>query len=227
MSAMTSTGSPLPTAWLAPPPGLVHSNQVTTIEPVPIAISATIALVVGAIIFILFRRKDKEIFLGDRITSAPETENPADASRHVKVRNNMPVNISAPQVLHLPPTQRTLTNPHSRFETPKINAVLGWKDEVESSHVEIAQPAPLAHQSYYALSRSQHNHYGSDDETLKNDEKNSAYVPYPRSDASYGMHDRGAHRFGLTDRAHFFDGESIVRRSPLSLASKTRLGDAY
>lgn len=67
----------------------------------------------------------------------------------------------------------------------------------------------------------------SDDETLKEDDKNSAYVPYPRSDASEDVRYGGMSKLGVPDRAHFYDGDSVVRRSQLSLASKTGLGDAY
>lgn len=69
--------------------------------------------------------------------------------------------------------------------------------------------------------------YDSDDETRKDDEKNSAYVPYPRSDASGSMQYGVKGRLGVSDRARLYDGDSMVRRSPLSLASKTGLGDAY
>jgi hypothetical protein len=215
------------TAWLAPPPGLSHSNHVTKIEPEPIAISATIALLVGVILIVLLSRKDKEVFLGDRITSASETEKPSDASRPVKTRNKTPLIISAPQVLHVPPTQIPPTNPPPRFDSPKLNAVLSWKDEVDFGHINKAQPVPAAHLSYYAPPRSQHDEYYSDDEPLKDDQRNSAYVPYPHSDASGGVYYGDTSRLGAPNRAHAYNGDSTVRRSPLSLASKTRLGDAY
>lgn len=184
------------------------------------------AFIAGAIIIILFSRKDKEVFLEDRFPTTPETKNTADVPRHIKGISNMPVTISAPQILHLPPEQPSPIPPPT-FATPKLNAVLGWQDGVDYSYAKSTQPAPRAHQSYYPPPRSHYDMYDSDDETLKDDEKNSAYVPYPRSDASGGVRFGGASKLGVSDRAHMYDGDSMVRRSPLSLASKTGLGDAY
>jgi hypothetical protein len=60
MAASSSPASALPTAWLAPPPGLLSSANKATIEPASIAVSAVIAAFVIIFVFLIFNRKKRK-----------------------------------------------------------------------------------------------------------------------------------------------------------------------
>lgn len=218
---------PLPTAWLAPPDGLLPSNHATKIEPVPIAISATVAVVISAVVFILFHRKGKEVFLEDRIQDAADDKTPAAVEGHSANNNDMTTIIESPRYQHLLPAQPApVAGQPNANNHPKLDVMLGFQYHWNPEHEQKIPQPPLTHQTHFApvLRR---NEYGSDIDPLKDDEKNSAIVPYPRSEASDDSHGGGQGARERSDRLQVFDGESMVRRSPLSLASKSRLGDAY
>jgi hypothetical protein len=62
---MSSAASPIPTVWLAPPPGLLPSTYTFVIEPASIAISAILATSTLIFISIVFSKKNKSNFLDD------------------------------------------------------------------------------------------------------------------------------------------------------------------
>ncbi|KAH7406080.1 hypothetical protein DE146DRAFT_754067 [Phaeosphaeria sp. MPI-PUGE-AT-0046c] len=214
----------LPTAWLAPPDNIVTSRYSTSIAPIPITISATIALIVGTAVLALFNRKEKDIFLDDRIPDVAET-----TARTVipdATSNNLP-----PARKGIPPIQRPLSiyakpiKRHSSFENqPKLDAVLGLKVNWDSEHSIQTPRSPMIRPSYFAPS---HVDCVFDMDTLKDDEKNSAYVPYPSSEASDDTHEYGHSGLGRAQHLSVLDGESVFRPSPLSHDSRTDLGDAY
>jgi hypothetical protein len=230
---MVLTESALPTAWLAPPEGLLPSNHITKIEPVPIAISATVALVVGALAIILFNRKGKDMFIEDHITNTSEDDVPVAVAAHSGIRSENPAAV-ADQIgdvrkSHLEPViapqspssgllreHRAGRQPSFGYQ-PKLDAVLGWKDDWEPGRNR-TQLSPIERRAYYASARAPYDEYEYDRDILDDYEKNSAYLPLPRSAASGDA---------SMERSLMFSHDPDKRRSMLSLASKTRLGDAY
>lgn len=258
---MTSAGSSLPTAWLAPPPGLLPLNQATKIEPVPIAISVTLTFIVGALVVILFSRKNKDVFLEDKMIALPENEHSTAASTAAS-RQGSP-NISLPYDVQVPERFRALSDPsisQTRLPQPtqgsstpnfsrpqparrdvaprwqsseqKLDNVLGLNNDWERRHnTATSSKSPLGHKSYYEpMPPRKANYEYCDDDTLEDDEENSAYVPFPGSDMSDFSYDGGKYGFRREEGSRAADRDSLdflARRSPFSLASKTRLGDAY
>jgi hypothetical protein len=224
MSSTSSSQLALPTGWLAPPPGLVPSTQPVKIVPIPIAITATLVCIVGTIFFFHFARKDKEVFLEDRTIHAPQHQEFASDAGHGGTNDRPPIPAEPHAVQHLPPA---LGNPARQQpgsqQAPKAIAMLGmgghnWQPE--TSNIEPAQ---------YQQVRDDKEYYGpdyesDDDETLNDYEKDSAYWPPPRSDASEG-YDKEMGRLRYSGRPRLSDGS--VRRSAFEPTSKTRLGDAY
>ncbi|KAJ4373894.1 hypothetical protein N0V83_002633 [Neocucurbitaria cava] len=74
MAAPSSTNTQLPTVWLAPPPSLLPSNHHVSVEPIPIAISSVIALLVLVVVTLMFNKKRKFGDLDD-ITEKEHTAN--------------------------------------------------------------------------------------------------------------------------------------------------------
>jgi hypothetical protein len=228
MSLTQSIASPsplaLPTGWLASPPGLVPSTQPVKIEPIPIAIVVTIVCIISAIVVFFLARKDKELFLEDRIIHAPRNQESAAGAGHGGTNDRTPVAVKPHAVQDPPPA---LGNPARQQpgsqQAPKASAMLGmgghnWQPE--TSNIEPAQ---------YQQVRDDKEYYGpdyesDDDETLNDYEKDSAYWPPPRSDASEG-YDKEMGRLRYSGRPRLSDGS--VRRSAFEPTSKTRLGDAY
>jgi hypothetical protein len=71
------------------------------------------------------------------------------------------------------------------------------------------------------------NYESSDDETLRDDERYSAHVPFPSSDVDVSELSYDGGEYGYLRREDDgYDVEACDSQS-LSLASKTRLGDAY
>jgi hypothetical protein len=234
--------SPLPTAWLAPPEGLLPSNHITKFEPVPIAVSATIALIVGAVAIILFNRKGKDVFLEDYIINASENVVPAAITAHNGIRNEIPVavagqvnnirntiqdTVNLPQIQYPGPVREHYAERQPSFGyQPKLHAVLGWKDNRELDRNK-AQLSPSEFRPYREPTRRQCDEYEHDRETLNDYEKNSAYLPFARSATSGNLFGSEVGERGGSDRSLLFARDSVNRRSFISLASKTRLGDAY
>jgi hypothetical protein len=100
---MTSTGSSLPTAWLAPPPGLLHSDHATRIAPVPIAISVTLTIIVGVFVVFLFTRGNKDVFLEDKIIATQKgNDEPRAAPRDGSPNIGLPYNVHVPERFRAP-----------------------------------------------------------------------------------------------------------------------------
>jgi hypothetical protein len=218
---MTSTTTTLPTAWLAPPEGLLPGNHKVNISPIPIAISSTITVLVGALVIILFKYKKKGMFLKDHIIHDSDNGGPT---------TNQTPRVSQVPAIQYPPPTLTSSKPAPRAiePGPKLQAVLGL---TRTNDARQDKPSPLGHQSYYAPRAAHHRGYDLDDENINDEDKNSAYLPYPHSDISDDVRKvlpdwlevpRG--NGGPSPRSN---ADSSRVRSPLSLASKTRLRDAY
>jgi hypothetical protein len=254
---MTSTGSSLPTAWLAPPPGLLHSDHATRIAPVPIAISVTLTIIVGVFVVFLFTRGNKDVFLEDKIIATQKgNDEPRAAPRDGSPNIGLPYNVRVPErfraasestipKFHLPQPAHglsTLINfSHPSHARPcchvpsawqtneqKLDTLLGLNNTWQRTHNISTQPTspPFGNKSYYAPSRKV-NYDSSDDETLRDDERNSAHVPFPSSDVDVSELSYDGGEYGYLRREDDgYDVEACDSQS-LSLASKTRLGDAY
>jgi hypothetical protein len=220
---MTSTASALPTTWLAPPERLLPANHKINIQPIPIAISSTIAIIIGALVIILFSHKRKDMFLEDRIIYAPDNENPAPTTTRIATTQHIPHVTEVPEPQNPSLTLPTSSSvPPSLEPRPKLDAMLGLPVNSASRHNRRAQTSPTVHQSYYKPRTTHPREYDPDEETLNNWERNSAYLPYPRSDVSDDVHTKAPHWLEVPR-----DHELLRSTSSLSLASKTRLGDAY
>ncbi|OAL05928.1 hypothetical protein IQ06DRAFT_73474 [Phaeosphaeriaceae sp. SRC1lsM3a] len=227
----------LPIAWLAPPDNLLPSKNGTNIPPAPIAISATIALIVGTAVVVLFSRKNKDVFLEDRIPDTAETSSPTAIADNIKNNNNGYPPIDNRPLIQRPPSihAKTIMRQPSFESQPKLDAVLGFKDNWDFEHIvqtprlpiirhTTPRSPPVTQPLYFPPSRVDD---VSDVDTLMDDEKNSAYVPYPRSEASDDPRGYGRSGLGMAENLQVLDDDSVLRRSPLSLDSRTNLGDAY
>jgi hypothetical protein len=219
--AMTSTTTALPTAWLAPPEGLLPGHHQIPITPIPIAISSTIAVLGGAVVIVLFSYKKKGMFLEDHIIH--DSDNKGSIT-------DQDLRVSQIPAIQLPPPTLPGSNPPPpAIEAgPKLQAVLGITRRHDARQDELS---PLGHQSYYAPHTEHFRGCDSDDETLNDEDKNSAYLPYPHSDVRDNLRKVSPHGLevprGNGGRSPESDVDSFRVRSPLSLESKTRLGDAY
>ncbi|KAF2823392.1 hypothetical protein CC86DRAFT_384756 [Ophiobolus disseminans] len=231
MSSAQSNQTPqlsLPTGWLIPPPGLLPASHPIKIEPVPIAISVTLAFIVGAVVIIFLCRKDKDVFLEGRVVRAPKNKKPTAAARHGDDQNRRLVATKVPEIRHPSPSRAM---PEQRQpglqQAPKVIAKLGWdfngNPQPESSRIEYPedQPPP-GHQQYYDPNRD--SKYDSDDETLNEYKRNSAYWEMPQSEVGEPFDKEMRARYGTTERSR---ASGSVRHSPFGLASNTWLGDAY
>ncbi|KAH3912255.1 hypothetical protein HBH56_123790 [Parastagonospora nodorum] len=246
---MTATGSSLPTAWLAPPPGLLPTNQKVKITPVPIAISATIALIIGALVMLLFNRKHKDVYLSDKPAPVPKKEEPKAPAEDNPLHISSPVEVRVPSAVqyalsHInPPTYQHPYRPPPTFPRAyqsqtqvsewrpsgqKLDAMLGV-DHRDWQHDGRMSPRRT---SYIAsgLPRRAYD-YGSDDGTLRDDEKNSAYVPFNASEFDYEQQEKSGH--GGLDSSHISEDEGSVDsveefgKRQRAFAAKFPLGDPY
>ena len=219
--ATQSAQSSLPTGWLAPPKGLPPSSHPIKIASAPIAVSATLALVVGAFVIILFCRKNKEVFQEDRDPQTADTERTTTMA-HDKEQSRRLVATEMPDIQLPALSSGTPTERQPIFEqAPKLVATLGWDDghiaRPETSYAQEQQP--LSHKQYYSPG------YESDDETLNDYRRNSVVWEPPRSEVGDVVDKEGWIRYGGEEASYVTD-ESI-RRGSIRLASKTPLGDAY
>jgi hypothetical protein len=218
---MTSTTTALPTAWLAPPEGPLPGNHKANISPIPIAISSTITVLVGAMVIILFKYKKKGMFLEDHIIHDSDNGGPT---------TNQTSRVShVPAIQYPPPTLPSSKLAPPAIEAgPELQAVLGL---TRTNDARQDKPSPLGRQSYFAPRAAHHRGYDSHDETLNDADKNSAYLPYPHSDVSDDVRKVSLDWLEVPHvnggRSPESDADSFRVRSPLSLASKTRLRDAY
>ncbi|KAH5337806.1 hypothetical protein HBI23_012000 [Parastagonospora nodorum] len=246
---MTATGSSLPTAWLAPPPGLLPTNQKVKITPVPIAISATIALIIGALVMLLFNRKHKDVYLSDKPAPVPEKEEPKAPAEDNPLHISSPVEVRVPSAVQYalshaksptyqhpyrpPPTFPRAYQPQTqvsewRHSGQKLDAMLGV-DHRDWQHDGRMSPRRTSHIASGLLRRAYD--YGSDDGTLRDDEKNSAYVPFNASEFDYEQQEKSGH--GGLDSSHISEDEGSVDsveelgKRQRAFAAKFPLGDPY
>lgn len=249
---MTATGSSLPTAWLAPPPGLLPTTQKIKVTPVPIAISATIALFIGALVMLLFSRKHKDVYLPDKpaeiphhsAPAAPAEDNPLHISSPVEVRvpltvqralshSKSPIYQGPYRVPVPPPTFSRTHQPQTRVRDwhpsgQKLDAMLGvdardWQHDGQTLPRRTSHATPGAPRRAYDIDTD-------DDETLKDDEKNSAYVPFNASEFDFEP-EKSAH--GGLDSSHISEEDTSVDsveeygKRQRRFARKFQLGDPY
>lgn len=216
--------SSLPTGWLVQPPNLLPANRHIKIQPVPIAISATLAFIVGAITMNIFFRKNKEVFLEDRIFHGPEPTS-SDAARAYGDQQDerlVAYEASEPQHPYMPMGRQPEFN-----QPDKAMVMLGaveHNSQPGGSDIESAPDhlAPLNQQYYNPKSYSR---YDSDDETLNKEIRNSLlWDNPPLSKIRYWSDNRVKRRHEVAEHAHFADEPD---RQSLGLASKTRIGDPY
>jgi hypothetical protein len=217
------------------------TNHSIDIQSIPVAISSTIAIVVGTVVIILINRKRKEMFLEDYIIHSSDNESPTTTAEHMDTTSPAPI-VAEVYSIQYPPSTRpisksvhpTLKLVHPSLEPDrKLEAVLGWEDNNDFRHDRQIQSPSIGHHSYYIPRPAHRDKYNSDEETLNVYETNSAYLPYPHSDVSDSTRKQPSHwlevprRLASSDRSQVSDADSAMRRSPISLASRTRLGDAY
>lgn len=212
----------LPTAWLAPPDNISSANHSTSIAPVPLAVSAAVAVTIGIVVIILFFRKDKDVFLEDRISAKTTSSTADNINRHSPLpplRNALPT--QRPPSIH---AKRIKRQPSFELE-PKIDELLEFKNlNWDSEHAMQTPQLPLANQYDFTPS---HGDDRSDVDTLQDDEKNSAYVPYPSSEASDDTYRYGQGRGRGARDLQVLDDESVSRGSQMTFESRSNLGDAY
>jgi hypothetical protein len=220
---MSSTDSPLPTAWLVPPEGLLASKHPVKVAPGPVAISAALAFIVVSVICILFMQTNKAIFLEDRIV-APEK--PSIHPAAPEQRNPTADNIHIPRVIYPGTTYNKLVAKQDGFGLgSKPNHLLGVKDNLGRAPVSPDSRVDLELRQRAQLSSPQLE-YDSDAETLNDFERNSAYWPLARSAVSDAVQDIEPAEPRRSGRSRLYDNDSM-RRSPFGLAGKRGLGDAY
>lgn len=224
---MTLLQSPLPSAWLAPPKHLLPLHHLVEVEPLPIAISATLAILVTAVAIILSSRKKKGMFLEDRIVDASDNEGPIVASGHTTLRISSPITIEAPKIQYPSATRGDLMPRQPNFEQrSKLDLVPGCTNNWNSGHSRLIQSSEFARSIDHAAPLFRHRKCELDGEALSGYKGNSAYLPYPRSEVSTEIYKERRGEFGTPDCSRLSENHSI-RRSPLSFSNKTRLGDAY
>lgn len=250
---MTATGSSLPTAWLAPPPGLLPTNQKIKVTPVPIAISATISLIIGALVMVLFSRKHKDVYLPDKPAQIPHHEEPKAPAEENPLHISSPVEVRVPSTIQRalshskspiyqapyrvpvpPPTFSRAHQPQTRVPDwhpsgQKLDAMLGV-DQRDWQHDRRTSPRRTSHGAYKpGLPRRAYD-IDSDDDTLKDDDKNSAYVPFNASEFDYEP-DKSAH--GGLDSSHISEDATSVDsvreygKRQRAFDANLKLGDPY
>ncbi|KAF2034372.1 hypothetical protein EK21DRAFT_85418 [Setomelanomma holmii] len=215
---MSSTQPALPTAWLAPPEGLLASNHPVQIAPVPLAISVTLAFLVSAAMIFLFSQ-NRVVFLQDKIIRPEENVAQPTAAEPRRLRTEPIQNIEIPRVVHPTSTPDKLVTRHVGFDPGlKADNLLGMDGNARQEY-----PRPNSRAGRNVKRRDcatpSHLDYDSDAETLNDFDRNSAVWPLSRSEAS------DAEALELR-RSRLYDRDSI-RRSRFSLADNKRLGDAY
>jgi hypothetical protein len=227
----SSADSSLPTAWLAPPPGLLPSNHTVKIEPVPIAISATLALIISAIFIIIFNYGKKQMFLEDRISNNAEGKE----MNHYHTDEFASVTEGCTQIQRPPPPRIDKSMISEPTFVPKLrNDSTG--EAARRPRLEHAQPAQAA-----IIERrttplpSLHPHKSDldlysnlDGNTLNGGVRNSAYYP-PRagSEVSIGSDTVARSGFRDTDRSRVHDLGGDYSFAPGTYVPKHLSGDAY
>jgi hypothetical protein len=214
----------LPTAWLAPPDNHSSADYNTGITPTPLAISVALAVAVGIVVIILFFRKDKDVFLEDRFPDVAEAKTATAIADNI--HRSLPPMRNARSIQRPPPihAKRIRRQPSFGLE-PKLDKMLEFKNlNWDSEHPMQTPQLPLAHQYDFM---SLHIDDRSDVDTLHDDEKNSAYVPYPSSEASDDTYRYGKGRSRRVHDLQVLDDASVSWGSQLSFGSRSNLGDAY
>jgi hypothetical protein len=203
----SSSAIPLPTAWLAPPDGLIPSKHPATIELVPLAIGATLAFIVLVLTIILAVCDKRGVFVEDTIADSYIISGPAAISR----------------------TDDTASRPAMRT-TRTVPASVDPTSTVSTSHVN---PAPTQSNSSPDTNNERRRHLPPparhrqpdlDGSTLTN--FNSAYYPPARSEASVGTKTAARSRFGSADHSRAYDMESDTHTYSEFLEDKFP-GDPY
>jgi len=229
---MSSIQPSLPTGWLVQPPALLPSTNHNKIEPVPIAITLTLAFIVGAILVLFITRKGKDVFLEDRIVHDPETADAASPAQYGDFGSTERSATSIPLIQRL---ARSVTNPAAQRpeyeQAPKAIATLdvGAHDRQPEISYGDADEAPRAqgHRQYYDPE------YDSDEATLhdyKRDserdfKRDSRVWPLLPSNVS-NLEEEGMRQYADSSRPQSYQDGS-VRRSPFGVASSVPPGDAY
>jgi hypothetical protein len=107
MAAPSSTASPLPTAWLAPPPGLLPSAHKATIEPASIVVSAVLATCVIIFVFLIFNRSKKSDY-------PDNSAGPKEAHRQPEISRPIAIDTVDTRPAH-PPISRVASSSASRW----------------------------------------------------------------------------------------------------------------
>lgn len=224
------TDSSRPTAWLAPPPGLLPSNHPVKIEPVPLAVSATLALIVGAVFIILFNYAKKEMFLQDKIMTDQAEEadyenlkefaSVTEASTHVqrpppsRIDKSM---ISEPTLI--PKTRNDSASDAMR--APSLQSPRPVQEDlIERNRTPL--PSVRLHKPKFDFDSN------LDSNTLHESFRNSAYYP-PRagSDVSVGSDAVARSGFRFTDRSRVHGPSDEYSFVPSKYVPKHLPGDAY
>ncbi|KAH7079205.1 hypothetical protein BKA63DRAFT_488863 [Paraphoma chrysanthemicola] len=223
---MSSTESPLPTAWLAPPKGLLKSEYPVQIAPAPLAISATLALIVGAFLIVLLMQNSIVVFMEDRIVT---TDRPGDypaVVEELRHRSETARNTAVPRAGYPPAAQGKHVARRDAFGLgSKYDDLLGV-----ATYPPRVSISPYARTNIEPRQRFQtpspQIEYDFDAETLNDFEKNSAYWPLASSDASDAVHNVMPQVPHRAERSRLYDNSS-VRRISFGLTNKVYLGDAY
>jgi hypothetical protein len=210
-------------------------------------------------VVILFTRKNKDVFLEDKIMETRGNEEPTAASRDGSCNISQPYDVQVPERFrtlsepkishsHLPQPAQGSSTPNFSRPRPYRNSVSEWapseqKPDIllclnnnnnnknwERTHSIPTNPtSPHAHKSYYAPMPPHKANYDSyDDESLRDDEQNSAYVPVPSSSVNDTSYDSARYEnLSIEDENAVEDKESFRPVGRFSLCDKTRLGDAY
>jgi hypothetical protein len=252
---MTATGLSLPTAWLAPPPGLLPSNQAVKIIHVPITISATIALVIGTLFIVLFSRKNKDVFLEDKIMNAQANQNTIAPTHQGHLSISTPVIVRVHEAIqhalsqpasssnqqpdrtqgHAPnysrPQNTQRRSAEWRHTGQKLDDILGVDRNWDYGRNTPRQRSPTPYDSYYPRAPPRKHAHNPNDKTLNDDEKNSAYVPFTGSELDYedGKEWKGHEKLNTSHISGegSVDSVEVYGRIPFKLANKYQSGDAY
>lgn len=214
---MSTTDIPLSTAWLAPPPKLLAANHTTKLEAAPIAISATIALIVTVLVVILFNRRHAEIFQDDKM---PEAEQSAEEAPSTIAQISQ--TMSAPLPVHRAFMNETAPNPSSYRMPANVRGQLqsAMNRHAMQSTMSVdrrSEPANPERFTFRSVDntlvggrslQSIHNRYGMDKHTRGGQE--DANVEYKR-------------RFSWEDD----DLKSFASETHYDIVSRTQLGDPY
>jgi hypothetical protein len=227
----SSADSSLPTAWLAPPPGLLPSNHTVKIEPVPTSISATLALTIGVIFILLFNYGKKQMFLEDRISNNVEGKE----TKHYYTDEFASVTDGSTQIQRPPPfridksmiSEPTLV-PKLRNDSTGIAARMPSKEQAQPARAAIIERQTTLLPSLHLHKPDVVFDSNLDGDTLNGGFRNSAYYP-PRANSEASLNFNTVARSGFRDtdysRVHGLSDDYSF--APGTYFPKHLPGDAY